>query len=303
MDGIRNGFKVTTKDYDQSKKRQENYKSALCPENRAAVEAQILTEIRNGRYVVTEEPPVLISALAAIPKPGGEGKIRLIHDCSRPEGSALNDYADADKFSYQTVKDAVDMMCPGDFLGKIDLSNAYRSVKVHPTDFPLLGLSWKFKGDNHTTYLQETRLPFGARRAPLLYNQLTQAVREIMAEQGFPRVVAYLDDFLCVGSTREECAATMTRLMGLLRCLGFAINYNKVQGPTQTIVFLGIEIDSVRFQLRLPDNKLHDLKTEVTRCLESHHLSKRELQSVVGKLGWAAHVILGGRVHMRRFID
>ncbi|VDI59236.1 Hypothetical predicted protein [Mytilus galloprovincialis] len=38
-----------------------------------------------------DEKPKIISPMGVIPKPGGG--IRLIHDCSRPEGSAVNDFA------------------------------------------------------------------------------------------------------------------------------------------------------------------------------------------------------------------
>ena len=40
------------------------------------------------------DPPDIIGPIAIIPKPDGE--IRLIHDCSRPEGLAVNDYCTSD---------------------------------------------------------------------------------------------------------------------------------------------------------------------------------------------------------------
>ena len=67
----------------------DNYSSALS--NRDLVEKQILEEIAEGRYVVTETKPTVVSALGAVPK--SNGGIRLIHDCSQPAGRAVNDYA------------------------------------------------------------------------------------------------------------------------------------------------------------------------------------------------------------------
>ena len=52
---------------------------------------QVMSEISVGNYRVCENKPRLISQLGAIPKP--TGGIRLIHDCSRPAGNSLNDYA------------------------------------------------------------------------------------------------------------------------------------------------------------------------------------------------------------------
>ena len=266
------------------------------------VEQQIRTEISNGRYKVCAEPPLLVSSLGAIPKPGG-GKIRLIHDCSRPEGGALNDFATGEKFAYQTLKDAASLIQPNDFVGKIDLSNAYRSVKIHPDDYALTGLQWTFSGDEKSTYFQDQRLPFGAKKGPELFNRLTQAVRRIMEAQGGHKLVAYLDDFLCVGRTKEECMDTMKALMALLRRLGFSINYDKVEGPKQVLVFLGVEINTVSYTFSLTKSRVEELKGAVAQTLNLKQVTKRALQSIVGKLNWAAMVLYGGRPHLRRLID
>jgi len=68
LDGIRNGFKITTLDYDGPDIWQQNYKSATCPENFHLVEKQIFEELNNGRYKLTEIRPKVISALGAISK-------------------------------------------------------------------------------------------------------------------------------------------------------------------------------------------------------------------------------------------
>ena len=67
----------------------ENYKSTL--ENRVAVEKQLMSELEEGRYVIVDTPVTIASSLGAIPK--DDGLVRLMHDCSRPDGHGLNDYA------------------------------------------------------------------------------------------------------------------------------------------------------------------------------------------------------------------
>ena len=302
LDGVTQGFRITTRTYDGPSVIQKNYKSATCSQHRDAVEKQIKEEVANGRYEVCGEPPTLVSALGAIPKPGGQ-RVRLIHDCSRPEGGAVNDYADTEHYSYQTVRDAAGLVSPGDFLAKVDLANAYRSVKVHPDDHHLTGLQWTFMGEDHPTFLRDTRAPYGARLSPLIFNRLTQAVRCIMASQGFGRVVAYLDDFLVVGSTREECQDTLGALMRLLRQLGFSINYNKVEGPTRSLTFLGVKFDTVTYTLSLPGVKVEQLKEDLQHTLTRRDINKRQLQSLVGRLSWASLVVYGGRPHIRRLIN
>ena len=302
MQGITNGFRITTRPYRGPPVMQRNYKSATCVDNRQAVEAQIKEEINNRRYACCEKPPTLVSALGAIPK-HGTNKVRLIHDCSRPIGGALNDYAESDHFAYQSLKDAAALIQPGDYLAKVDLSNAYRSVKIHPDDHHLTGLQWTFEGDSEPTFMQDHRLPFGAQKSPEIFNSLTQAVRSILLAEGEQQIIAYLDDFLCVGRTKADCLRTTNRLLSVLRQLGFSINYNKVVGPTKQLVFLGVSIDTDAFTLSLPKSKLQDLREELEATLVKHVISKRGLQSLVGKLNWASTVIYGGRTHLRQIID
>ena len=266
------------------------------------VEAQIAEEIANGRYVVVKRPQHLVSALGAIPK-AGTNKVRLIHDCSRPIGGSLNDLAPGEGYHYQTLQDAAKLIQCGDYLAKVDLASAYRSVRIHKDDYHLSGLHWTFEGDKEPTFLCETRLPFGARASPGHFNSLTQAVRCILADLGHKGIVAYLDDFLVVGRTHKECMDSMNCLMHTLRRLGFSINYNKVEGPQKVLTFLGVEINTDLYTLSLPEVKLAALYQEILRTTKRRSITKRELQSLVGRLSWASQVLYGGRAHLRRIID
>ena len=84
---------------------------------------------------------------------------------------------------------------------------------------------------------------------PLAIHRLSQAVRLMMSRQGFI-VVVYLDDFLICEKTKNRCALAIRFLISLLRKLGFSINWKKVVDPSQVLVFLGIEIDTVKLELR-----------------------------------------------------
>ena len=48
----------------------------------------------DGNFVVCENKPLLISPFGGHSETGGS--VRLIHDCSRPVGNVLNDYATLD---------------------------------------------------------------------------------------------------------------------------------------------------------------------------------------------------------------
>ncbi|CAC5385457.1 unnamed protein product [Mytilus coruscus] len=51
-------------------------------------------------------------------------------------------------------------------------------------------------------------------------------------------------------STYDRCSAALNCLIQLLRKLGFYINWNKVEGPSQRLIFLGILIDTCGEELR-----------------------------------------------------
>lgn len=48
--------------------------------------------------------------------------------------------------------------------------------------------------------------------------------------------------FLITESTYDRCSAALTCVIKLLRKLGFYIKWNKFEGPSQRLIFLGILI-------------------------------------------------------------
>ena len=300
MDGVENGFRITNSDTSEAGAFYPNHKSAV-GDHKQAVEAQIREELENGRYKIVNKRPTVISALGALIKQDS-GKVRLLHDASRPHGRALNDFATNTPFSYQTLYQATSLIRRGDYLAKLDLSSAYRSVKLHSSDQHMAGLRWTFN-EQDPVYMQDLRLPFGARLSAAIFNTLTQAVRRIMAQEGFVNIVAYLDDFLLWAPDKASCLRALTRLMNLVRELGFSVNYNKLVTPTTCLTFLGIEIDTERYVLSLPEEKIGQLRRELLSVATRKTVTKAELQSLCGRLNWASQVIHGGRPHTRRIID
>lgn len=303
LDGVRNGFRIIDVDAAPVPASMENYKSATDRLIAPIVEKQIRTEIEEGRYLVSESKPVIVSALGAIPKQDSND-IRLIHDCSQPSGLAVNDYASLDsKTKYQSIQDAVSILTPKAFMAKVDLKSAYRSVPVHRSNWQALGLQWCFQGYSEPTFMVDTRLPFGSRLAPGIFHRITQSVRRMLLRRGIDGVVVYLDDFLIISNSYQECKYALNTLLGLLRCLGFAISWSKVEGPTQGITFLGIHIDSVNFTLELPPKKLGELRDCVRSFRGRKRASCKALQQLAGKLNWACQVVRGGRTYLRRILD
>ena len=279
-----------------------NYNSATNEQTRKLVEHKLKDEIANDHYIILKEKPRIISAIGAIPKKNSDD-IRIIHDCSRPVTNSLNSFAVTQKFSYQTIQQAVDEVTLGSWFTKLDLKNAYRSVKVHESNFVATGIKWKFTGDEHYTIMADTRLPFGAAKSPEIFEKLSQVVCHIMRNKYNVKVIGYLDDFLCISDSFEGGLNAINILMKLLRRLGFSINYNKVEGPSNVLTFLGIRLNSIDMTLELPSKKLCAFKNDLVEFRNCPRVTKRHIQSILGKINWATQCIYGGRFHMRRLID
>ena len=69
------------------------------------------------------------------------------------------------------------------------------------------------------------------------------------------------------------------------------------------MLFLGIQIDTVRGLLTLPEDKLAQLRGDIDRWSGKRSCRRRELESLVGVLQHAAKVIRPGRTFVRRMID
>lgn len=278
---------------------QKNHRSALA--YKEAVETELREQIQQGHYIIASKKPQIVSALAAIPK--DDGSHRIIHDGSRPNGKAMNDYSIPEKVKFQSIGDACKLAKRGYWCAKVDLKSAYRSVCIHPDDYRVTGLKWTFSGDKQPTYLFDSRLCFGSAVAPSVFHRITQSVRRIMARKGMKAVVCYLDDFFIAAKTKAECQSMLMYLIHLLRELGFNISWRKVVGPTQCLTFLGVEINTNTCTLSLGGDKLQQLKDQLQRFSSRKRASRKQLESLCGTLNWASHVVRGGRFFLRRILD
>ena len=203
---------------------------------------------------------------------------------------------------YSTLDEAVRLIKPGSFLAKLDLSSAYRSIPIHRDSYPLTGIQWTFSGNDKPTYMYDARLPFGAGMACSIFQTLSYAVVRMMLKRNF-HVVSYIDDFLCVEDDEKRCLECHECLQELLRGLGYVINMDKTEAPNQVMSFLGVSINCLDRTLSLPEKKLLETKDMIRRWSTLSKCTKRELQSLIGRLNWCARVVHGGRTFMRELIN
>ena len=311
--GLEHGFRIGVKEGFRLHRAPRNLASAF--EQPQVVQTYLDRELSLRRVLFvppqsSSSPLIQISPFGVIPKKQKPNKWRLIVDLSSPRGRSVNDAIPKElcSIAYTSLDDAVALIQAagsGCLLAKADLQEAYRAVPVHPSDQRLLAVRWK-----GSTFVDRV-LPFGLRSAPKIFSAIIDAMMWILHERGVKRALHYLDDFLIVGRPNSrECHIALATTLSICEALGFPVAPDKTEGPTTSLVFLGIEIDTVASQLRLPQDKLTALLSTISQWMVSRGRlaprasgKKRALLSLIGRLNYAAMVVRPGRAFLRSLID
>ena len=255
-----------------------------------------------GPYSTPPFPSFQCSGIGVVPKKNG--KLRIIHHLSAPVGNSVNDGIDPSAFSlsYIRIDDAVQTIMAygqGALLTKLDIRNAFRLIPVHPSDWSLLGIQWQGQ------YYFDRVLPFGLRSSPFLFDQVASAIEWIITTNfAIPHLLHYLDDFLSISPPQRSLAIQAKNvILQAFKYLSIPLAEEKLEGPSTSLVFLGIVLDMVRMEAHLPDDKLADLRellSEMSRCTQT---TQRKLDHFLGKLSFASSVVVPGRTFTRRLWD
>ena len=270
------------------------------------IDATLQRECEAGRILGPFTSPPLpnfrTSGLGLIPK--HDGGWRIIYHLSAPHGSSINDYIDSSLYSlsYCSIDDAykiINKLGPGALLSKIDLKDAFRLIPVRPADWNLLGIHWK------QNFYIDTCLPFGLRSAPYLFNRFSDALHWILQHNyGVEHLLHHLDDFFTAGPANSDiCDSNLLAMLTLCKTLNAPIKPSKVEGPTTSLTFLGIQLDTISMEANITDERKQSLLQELTVLHGRHKCTKRELLSLIGKLSFSCKILPAGRIFLRRLID
>ena len=159
--GVTSGFAFTCREFSGNEPYSvPNY---VPPEHEATVTKAIEREIELGRVLVSELSKVSgTAAIGVVDKQrSGFVKHRIVLDLSRPEGVSTNARASFDSRVFPTVRTAMDLLRPGDYMSKIDISEYYRNFPMAFHHWKDLAFRWKIFGNDFESILLETCMPFG----------------------------------------------------------------------------------------------------------------------------------------------
>ena len=77
----------------------------------------------------------------------------------------------------------------------------------------------------------------------------------------------------------------------------------KLEGPSTLLTALGIELDSLLLQARLPQETFDRIHTLLVSWSQKCHCTQEELESLIGNLQHASSFIPSGRIFLRRMIN
>jgi len=266
-----------------------------------AIRKELVRGHTSGPFPCQPFPQFHSSPLGAVPKK--DGSHRIILDLSSPRGFSINEGISQSDHSvhYSSFDSAVSLAKfagPGCFMAKIDIKHAFRLCPVQLEDFPLLGYTWDNK------FFVDTRLPFGMRSSPFIFNTFADALAWIFINCfGVYLLIHYLDDYFMCNSSFNGCHDDMNKVQTACQELGVPLAPDKIMGPAKSLIYLGIEIDSVRQTIRLPEEKYNELLATLATWVSRKKCTERQLLSLIGSLSFACKVVKPGRIFLRRLID
>ena len=231
-------------------------------------------------------------------------KRRVILNLSYPKGHSLNDNVDKQSFDGKkfTLKfPTIDDICneirknPNEVLmSKIDISRAFRNLRVDPGDAVKFGLSWNGQ------YYQDLSVAFGWIHGSASFQLVADVITHIMKRKGF-KIFAYIDDFILINH-KSKAKQAFDTLTDLLQELGLPMNNDKRTPPTRTLICLGICINLDTNTLSIDAEKIRAIYDQCINTLSRNSISRKHLQSLLGKLLYLHKCVKPARIFVSRIL-
>ena len=248
--------------------------------------------------------PCRISPLNSVAKKESASR-RVIVDLSFPENKSVNSGIKADfflgkhdKLKFPNIDDLVRIIhkkSPGALLFKRDLSRAYRQLPADVGTVHLLGYWFR------ENYYFDLSLPMGLVSSSRFCQMLSDSIVYIFRTQGYD-AVNYIDDF-GGGESPDEAWNVFYTLGKIISDIGMTEAQEKASPPSHIMIFLGLEVNTLLMTLRIPADKLQDIRNLLKEWENKHTASKRDTQQLCGLLNFVASCIKPGRIYFSRILN
>lgn len=303
MDGFTNGFRL--QHFGKVTHTQPPNDFSI-NKNFSVAQQKISDEVLAGRLVGPFlSPPFKVFHVSPLKlrEKSTPGKFRLIHNLSWPyDDTSINAAIpqSSKTVNYAGINQAIRIIMnhpKGALTAKSDIKDAFKIIPIHHSDHHKLGLKL---GE---FYYYDTTLSLGAGSSCNIFEEFSTALDAIFKFDSHPDASThYLDDFFFVAVGRPCLLSRQTLFDLICDDINVPQALDKKTHPSHRTEYLGILLDSLNWIAELPLDKLRSYTQEVLHALRRKKLTQTELQSLVGKLSFAASVV-PARPFLRRLID
>lgn len=92
----------------------------------------------------------------------------------------------------------------------------------------------------------------GCTPPPKIISAIAKALEWLVRREGVESILHYLDDYLLVSGKKESCKEVLRKLLKVFGELRVPVAPEKLEGPTTTLKFLGIELNTETMTMQLP---------------------------------------------------
>ena len=201
---------------------------------------------------------------------------------------------------FDTIDDArrgIASVGRGALLSKFDWAEAYRACKVCPSDWDKLGFCFNKK------FYCDLSVAMGLRSAAFIQGRIAGVFKWILCR--FCKIkhfYFYADDALLVEHP-SDASKTTALIEWFYKILGIPLSLSKREGPCPCLKFLGFIFDTLSMEMRVPEEKILEIRKLIKSFLSRPKCKARDLKSILGKLIFISQAVPAGRAFVSRFIE
>ncbi len=222
-----------------------------------------------------------------------KNKVRPILNLSAPKGSSFNDAVDPMRLkklrmsSARMFADAVTRAGRHAIFAKYDISDAYKLIAGHKSQWKFFGFKWLGR------YFFDTTTVFGSKSAPANFDHLPETIVYItstLSRVPKKHVFRQLDDVPIVSSKRSGLTAIFAeKYVEVCKKVGIPLadlckDREKAFEPGRTGTVLGIFFDSDQMTWKLPSEKARKILLEIENFSGKRTCTLVEVQKLHGLL-------------------
>ena len=248
--------------------------------------------------------------MTAVKKPDGR---RAVFDASFGDFS-INDNTPSDnylgmpiEYAYPKIEDFkrfVVKFGKGCYIYKRDLSRYFLQIPLDPVEYPKVGFVWRGLLFFFCGFM------FGLKHAGLQGQRVTTAVTWIHNRLGLEteqeemfNSINYSDDIGGCEATEERALAAFNALSRLFDELGLRESKSKAYPPSTCMPYLGVEFDTISMVMRIPAEKVEEIRTELNNWTRKTTATKKGIQQLLGRLFWVSRCVKYSRGFMSRLLS